>query len=932
MVCVVVAPLLVRADAIVPAQNGILVRAIAIFMAAAWALLAVQHGLAWVRRGLRRVARSPAILAGLAVTATTLLAASFSVSPAISWWGSLNRRDGGFTDLAYLVVFASAGYCIRRRDQVVRLMDLLTLASLPITFYALLQRAGADPLPWTDDATRLSSTLANPDFLGAWLILAIPMTAWGLYLTLRHEQRRDWGRIGVYAGALVLQLLVLDFTAARGATLGLLGGAAAAGLALAAARGRRLAVRVGLAFILLGSALLVVLNLPLPAVQPLRSLPVVERFAHVLDSSDGSSQVRLLLWRSSLRLLGPHAPLVDAEGRSDWPWPVRDAVGYGPESTIVVSEAVMPPELAHFERPLKRWDRAHNETFDLLLTRGALGLIAFLALFGALLWLALGRLVCGPWPSPAVFSLLYAAGGLAGAGMSLVVAPVFFGLAVPFGCLLGFLVYLAFGPWAARGPADAWRWSLTLALLCALVAHFVEIQFGIEVLPSAVSFWILAGLLLAVTPAGVSSQPPAPDAGRPLALSLGAAAVTLCALIVGADFLIWPSDAHSVPAALELSLTRGSGLAPSLGILETLLLVLLAGVLLWSGGKERRTSVLVVAPPGAWLAFALGRLWLLQPQPADAGVAARLAGLSAAALVVPLATLVLLVGMCGGCTALWGAGLSVPRRTLLGAAPLVLLACLAISLTTGRQAQAEVLARLGNSAQGSAQLETAAYAEAAALAPFDAYTHMLLGDADLAHGDSASGHAELRFASRLNPFDASPAGSLAREALATGAVADADKHWAVVAALMPRHPDTWLAWAAIKARRGDYVSALAFLQRAFELDPEFERTYDTPGSWPRNPPEIAQAVENYRSSAAGPTFAGRLVVGSVDAALRDCPAAVDAYQAALAMLPADVDPWAIHRALAGCYKNLGDASRAESEKALAVSLARPIYPVSDLQQ
>ena len=59
---------------------------------------------------------------------------------------------------------------------------------------------------------------------------------------------------------------------------------------------------------------------------------------------------------------------------------LRPLVGYGPDTASIAYVASYPAELAHIEDPGAIWDRAHNETLDILVMLGWLGLAAYLTL------------------------------------------------------------------------------------------------------------------------------------------------------------------------------------------------------------------------------------------------------------------------------------------------------------------------------------------------------------------------------------------------------------------------------------------------------------------------------------------------------------------------------------------------------------------------
>src|SRR5207253_10707043 len=64
------------------------------------------------------------------------------------------------------------------RAQIERAVDVALVASFPVAFYGVIQHYALDPLSWPHGAApgRVTSTIGNPAFLGAYLILVIPLT------------------------------------------------------------------------------------------------------------------------------------------------------------------------------------------------------------------------------------------------------------------------------------------------------------------------------------------------------------------------------------------------------------------------------------------------------------------------------------------------------------------------------------------------------------------------------------------------------------------------------------------------------------------------------------------------------------------------------------------------------------------------------------
>jgi tetratricopeptide (TPR) repeat protein len=129
-----------------------------------------------------------------------------------------------------------------------------------------------------------------------------------------------------------------------------------------------------------------------PAFQQLRSTPYIGRMGTLLETESGTGLVRRLIWLGDDKAGGSVALIT-----SD---PLRAIIGWGPESMFVAYNKFYPPALANIEARGASPDRSHEAYLDELVTKGVLGLIAYLFViisFFALAWRLLRRV--GDWPT-----------------------------------------------------------------------------------------------------------------------------------------------------------------------------------------------------------------------------------------------------------------------------------------------------------------------------------------------------------------------------------------------------------------------------------------------------------------------------------------------------------------------------------------------------
>ena len=166
-----------------------------------------------------------------------------------------------------------------------------------------------------------------------------------------------------YAAALILELGAVAFSGSRGPFLGLLAALVVFAMSVAIRQRVRWLLRTTIAL----AVLLVLVFGATNTVFRSGDTPGggFSRFLHLLPSESGSSEVRSLLWKSSLGLVEQHPIL-----------------GCGPEVLIFCWYPHYPSALYTVELANAAPDRSHDEEIDVLLTTGVVGALAYLA------WLA----------------------------------------------------------------------------------------------------------------------------------------------------------------------------------------------------------------------------------------------------------------------------------------------------------------------------------------------------------------------------------------------------------------------------------------------------------------------------------------------------------------------------------------------------------------
>lgn len=495
-----------------------LLRTLALVILAAWIVKVIEMGgLEWERvqlgdEGLKSFLRLPLILPVVALAVVYIIATIFSITPRVSFLGSYQRLQGTYTTLSYLVLFAAIAANLRRREQIERLVSVIILASLPVSLYGILQRYQLDPIPWGGDVSvRIASNMGNSIFVAAYLIMVFPLTlyriveSFGAILRDQSSLVGGFSRSTAYVFIAALQLIALFLTGSRGPWLGWMASTFFILVLLSLLWRKRWMTWSVVGLAILGAGSLALLNVPNGPLESVRSLPGVGRLGQLLDAESRTGRVRTLIWKGASELVLPHEPLQYPDGRQDVFNLVRPLVGYGPESMYVAYNPFYPPELTQVEKRNASPDRSHNETWDVLVRTGVLGLVVYLTLFGSVFYYGLKwlGLVTGRRQRNLFLGLYFGFGILSALVLVLWMGVGLFGVGLPFGMMIGVLVYLILasisGTYQSPETAAQRLRALTImALLAAVVAHFVEINFGIAIAATRTYFWVYAALLMVV--------------------------------------------------------------------------------------------------------------------------------------------------------------------------------------------------------------------------------------------------------------------------------------------------------------------------------------------------------------------------------------------------------------------------------------------------
>jgi tetratricopeptide (TPR) repeat protein len=813
--------------------------------------------------------RVPLVAPAAALGGAYALATLASVNPRISFFGAYLRQQGTYTWLSYLLFFLAIVLLVRERRQIERIVSAMLLAGGVVALHTFTQELGYDPLPWGSSfGGRAYGPAGNPIFLGAFLIMVAPLTAVCLVRAATSRPARvsrprvvKWVAGLVLFALLSMQLAVLLTSESRGPVVGLGAALLALGLTYTALRGWRRLMAGILGLALVGALFFGTLSF-LPKPVPTGGGPAGARFARLVDLQRGSGKVRVLIWQAA------------SQAFTAKPW--RALIGYGPETFLSVVNPFYPPELAYYESRRVLPDRAHDATFDALITTGLLGCAAEVSF--TITFLGYGLFGLGLMPGPAqrrAFLALTATGALAGAVLPWLAdgSLRFSGVGLPLGLFCGLVLFLVLRSLSSAGEVKGGREPERLVLLAAVATaagHLVETSVGIPIVATRLYFWVFAGLVVAIglrfERRGVAPREASASRRLPWGVFVG---LVLTALTY--DIYSPQLGARVIPLLLGIFLPTwalGAFLAPSTSPAR---------------GADRALGWrFLLASLLPWASFAAVLVWWVRGLPQhgpDPITTAVLFTTSMSHLVSVVYVAVFSLVVCAAVVAVRNrrrAGLALARRTWLlpGYAALASVVTVVIVTTNLVVSRADIINKQASYYESRKAGDTAArlYEEALALRPYtDSYaanlgrvlsnegSRMASKDPARAHGYLIRAQAALEQAYAIRPRSIDHPRNLARlHHLWAGLVQNpearaeeyeqADRWYEQTLRIAPTHAAVLNEWALMRFERGETERAMEMLSRSLEIDPLYTTTYWIRGNIRATSGDLEGAIADYDSA------------------------------------------------------------------------------------
>lgn len=300
--------------------------------------------------------------------AVMFVADIFAVAPMKAFWSNFERMDGWIT-LIHLLMYLSVFGSVMKTEKIWLWFFRSSLAISVIMFVMSLSE-------WLSGANRVSVKLGNPIYVAVYFLFNFFFALILLYKDVIVNKISDKKVVAIFTNWLTYVYLIGAFlsgfgiwmTATRGVILGLLGGLFVTAIIIAIFERENKLMRSTAIGGLVAILVLVAVFFAIKDTQFVKNNPVLSRFA-VLSWNDikGQGQARQYVWGMAIK------------GAQEKP-----ILGWGQDGFNYVFNKYYDPRMYGQEQ----WfDRAHNMPLDMLIAGGIFGLLSYLGIFVAALWL-----------------------------------------------------------------------------------------------------------------------------------------------------------------------------------------------------------------------------------------------------------------------------------------------------------------------------------------------------------------------------------------------------------------------------------------------------------------------------------------------------------------------------------------------------------------
>ena len=295
------------------------------------------------------------------------LSTMISRVPWFSFWGSWERRLGYLAWLHFFIFFSILLLSLKDYRQIKRIFFSILISAFLVCVYGIAQSVGFDPWDWNmNPRIRIFSSIGQPNFLGSWLLLVLPLACYFFWRRLKKlffpNHDRPVKNIIIFIANFILIVLLLTnlyLTQSRGAWIGIVFMAVFIFSIFLFVKNKKLFL-VPILLLLIFAGIIFYFNYRTNKGLDYNRFSIFNR-AQSLANLEEAGKYRLMHWQAAADLVGQH-PLL----------------GTGIGSQRFYFPKYYRPEFAVYEAPNTFLDYAHNDILDVLMASGFLGLTGYL--------------------------------------------------------------------------------------------------------------------------------------------------------------------------------------------------------------------------------------------------------------------------------------------------------------------------------------------------------------------------------------------------------------------------------------------------------------------------------------------------------------------------------------------------------------------------
>lgn len=294
----------------------------------------------------------------LAFVSIVFLADILGENPYKSIWSNYERMEG-FVLIAHLLLYyIVTSSILNTKDIWNKFLNINILASSIMTVYGYFQLAGVFKI--NQGGARVDGTFGNAAYFAIYLVFNIFLS---LYM-MSDNKIASWKK-WLYSSVVVLEIIMLYFTATRGAILGFIGGLIVTGVLVLWKENENLVFK-NISKYLLGSLVVLIFGfLLIKDTAFVKNNPVLSRFS-TLSFSEFKTQGRYFVWPMAMKGIAE-----------------RPLLGWGQENFNFVFNKNYNPQMFGQE---EWFDRTHNVVLDWMIASGAIGFLAYASIYVALFY------------------------------------------------------------------------------------------------------------------------------------------------------------------------------------------------------------------------------------------------------------------------------------------------------------------------------------------------------------------------------------------------------------------------------------------------------------------------------------------------------------------------------------------------------------------